>query len=148
MTFRRESIGHLTNWSGRLFSRRADRKLRPLGISVGQIPVLLALSEQDGLSQRQLVERMAIEQSTISATLKRMEAAALVIREGDPRDGRASIFRMTPAASALMDPMRQLLSEGNARALAGFDEAERAALADMLRRVIDNLAEEEAELDG
>lgn len=51
-----------------------------------------ALFEQDGLTQRELCERVRIEQSTMADTLQRRERDTLIRREPDPADGR----RATP----------------------------------------------------
>lgn len=77
---RTESVGHLVNWASRLFARNINRHIKPLGVSAGQLPVLLALAETSGLSQMQMVRRSAIEQSTMAATVVRMEKGGLISR--------------------------------------------------------------------
>jgi DNA-binding MarR family transcriptional regulator len=121
---RRESSGHLAGWASRLFTRSLDRRIRPLDISVGQVPVLLMLAEARQLSQKELVQRAAIEQSTMAATLKRMEANDLVSRCTDPSDGRASLFSLTRKARDVLGPLIDAIDDGNRRALAGFSPDE------------------------
>ena len=40
---RGRSAGYLVNWAARLFARAIDRRLKPLGVSSGQLPVFFAL---------------------------------------------------------------------------------------------------------
>jgi DNA-binding MarR family transcriptional regulator len=85
MTFDRDSsAGYLTNHMARLFAHHLDEKLRPLGLRLGAFPALLHLWETDGLTQKDLVERLGIEQPTMAATLTRMERDGLVTRDKDP----------------------------------------------------------------
>ena len=72
---RRESSGHLTGWASRLYSRSLDRRIKPLSLSVGQVPVLLMLAEERELSQKDLVARA--ERST--------SVRASVVDQIDPR---------------------------------------------------------------
>lgn len=134
-----QSAGHLTNRAARLFARRIDDKLKVLGLSSGQLPVLFALSSGEALSQKALVELAAIEQPTMAATLSRMERDGLVVRQPDPRDGRGSLIRLTPTAMKKLPDVRAAIHDGNAEALAGFSDTERALYLDMLRRILANL---------
>jgi len=136
---RKTSVGHLVNWSARLFSRLVDRRLRPLGISSGHITVLLTLEDGVRYQQKALLEHSAAEQSALAATLQRMEKSGLVLRERDPKDGRASLFSLSAEGAGIMDQLHEVLEEGNAIALNGFSEEEKSVLIDSLRRIIDNI---------
>jgi DNA-binding MarR family transcriptional regulator len=137
---RKTSPGHLMGWASRLFGRALDRRIRPLGLSVGQVPILLLLAEAGQLSQKDLVKRAAIEQPAMVAILKRMEANGLAERKADASDGRASLFSLTEKATAMLDPLMGALVEGNHHALVGFTADEREQLIAMLYRVIVNIA--------
>ena len=89
------STGHLVSRAQRLFANEADRRLKPLGLSAGYIPVILSLAAEPLLSQKALVQRAAIEQPTMAGTLRRMERDGLVERRADRTDARASLFRLT-----------------------------------------------------
>ena len=138
-----ESVGHLTTWAARLFTRSLDRRLRQHGMSIGQVPVLRILSEEGTLSQKELVRRAAIEQPAMVATLNRMEAVGLVARTPDPCDRRSSIFALTEMGKHQLEPMLELAMLGNQTALRGFSEEERQTLLRMLHRLIDNMTEAE-----
>lgn len=141
---RQASAGHLVNWAARLFAREADRKLKPLGLSSGQIPVLLALAEEAPLSQRALVDRSSTEQPTMAATLSRMERDGLIDRQPDPADRRIWRFSLTAKAEAALPQLYEILQEGNAAAMTDFTEEERQALTGLLFRAVGNLLTNEA----
>jgi DNA-binding MarR family transcriptional regulator len=137
---RSRSAGYMTNWAARLFARAMDRRLKPLGLSTGHLPVLFALADGRALSQKALAEAAAIEQPTMAATLLRMERDGLVTRSRDPEDGRASLVALTAAARARLPEVRMLVEAINEEATKGLDAAEQAAMLALLARVVDNLA--------
>jgi MarR family transcriptional regulator, transcriptional regulator for hemolysin len=133
------SAGHLVSRAGRCFAKDADRRLKPLGLSPGYIPVLFALSAEPVLSQKAIVQRAAIEQPTMAATLVRMERDGLVARQSDQVDGRAHLFRLTPLAKSKPPLFFEALDRGNAEALVGLSQAEKNQFMNVLMRIIHNL---------
>ena len=57
---RQRSAGYMTNWAARLFARAMDRRLKAIGMSSGQMPVLFALGDGGALPQKRLAELAAI----------------------------------------------------------------------------------------
>jgi MarR family transcriptional regulator, transcriptional regulator for hemolysin len=144
----KQSVGHLVGRAARLYARKADALLRPLGIAAGYIPIFAALKDGGSLSQSALARIAQIEQPTMAATLSRMERDGLIRREPDPADGRSSLIRLTAEAMARIPRMAELLTNGNDEALAGLDAAQRRALIGMLRTIIANLEEGAKREDG
>ena len=69
---REQSAGYLVNHLGRQFAVLLANRLKPLGLAPAQHAVLLALWQEDGLSQRELVNILEIRQATAANTLDRM----------------------------------------------------------------------------
>ena len=111
------SMGYMMNWAARVFRRLADRRLKSLGFSSGQLPVLNALMKTDAMSQKALIEVSAIEQSTMAATLTRMERDGIVERRPDPADGRAVLYSLTAATIAKVPAIKDAIEQMNADAL-------------------------------
>ena len=130
------SLGYQINHVARLLARDLEARIKPEGIALGAFPALLHLWEKDGLTQKELVARLGIEQPTLAATLARMERDGLVTRRRDEGDGRVQRVRLTPKARALREVAYGAAMDVNAKALQGFDEAERELLMALLRRVI------------
>lgn len=138
MAFDKESsAGYLINHLARLFAQALGARIKPLGLSPGQFPVLLELWREDGLTQRELVGRLDVEQATIANTLARMERDGLISRRPDPKDGRAQSIRLTAKARALETPATAAAHEGNRELLAGLSKTERDDYLTFTRRIID-----------
>jgi DNA-binding MarR family transcriptional regulator len=133
------SAGFLANHMARLFAKGLQQNIKPLGLAPAQFMTLLALWEKDGLTQRELVERLDVEQATMANTLTRMERDGLIQRRAHPDDGRSQSIHLTPKAVALREPATTAARSVNAIALEPLNEAERQAFLDLTWRVIDAL---------
>jgi DNA-binding MarR family transcriptional regulator len=111
--------------------------LAPLGLAPAQFGILLELWSKDGLTQRDLVLRLDLEQATVANTLARMERDKLIVRHPDVNDARAQTIRLTERARALEKPATNCACEVNTEALAGLSAAERNRLLETMRRVIE-----------
>lgn len=132
------SAGYLANHMARVFALALDAELHPLGLRLGAFPALLLLWEGDGLTQRDLVKNLDIEQPTMAATLTRMERDGLIQRSRDETDGRAQRIRLTARGRAIEAPAKAAAQRVNAIALRGFANPERTAFLQAMRRVIAN----------
>ncbi len=77
-------------------SRAYKPMLDALGLTYPQYLVLHALWEADGRTIGAIADRLALESSTITPLVKRMEAAGFVVRERSAADERRVIVRLTP----------------------------------------------------
>jgi len=131
-----ESAGYLANHMARLFASGLQRRIAPLGLAPAQFMVLLELWQEDGLTQSELTRALDVEQATMANTLRRMERDGLVERRPSKNDRRARLVCLTGKARGLKDQATRAAMEQNQAALAGLNEVERAALTDLMKRVI------------
>lgn len=146
MTFAKEELaGYLANHMARLFERALQARIKPLGLTTGYFPALLELWREDGLTQRELVRRLDIEQATMANTLTRMERDGLVTRKPHPTDGRAQQVWLTEKARKLEDPAIAAAESVNASALSRLDDAQREAFLGLTTAVVAALRGAEAD---
>ena len=80
------------------FLRESQRLFRPLGLTGAQFNVLnLLAGAADGISQRELGDRLLVDRSNVTGLLDRMEKAGWVRRTDHPEDRRVYLVRLTPA---------------------------------------------------
>lgn len=138
---RDRSEGYQVNLMARLFARAIQDRLKPLGLSTGTFPVLLALWEKEGRTQRELVRELGVEQATMANTLARMERDGLVQRRASETDARVQTVWLTDHARTLEAPATHAAQEVNARATEGLSAEERAAFATLMTKIVRNLSE-------
>lgn len=134
--FKASSAGYLANHMARLFANRLQDRIRPLGLSPARFPVLLELWDEDGLTQRDLVERLDVEQATMANTLARMERDGLIERRPSPTDRRARLVFLTDRARGLQGAAMAAAAAANRQALSGLGAQEQAVFIDLMARVI------------
>ncbi|QWC56547.1 MarR family transcriptional regulator [Erythrobacter sp. 3-20A1M] len=131
------SAGYLVNHLARMFERALAERIRPLGITPGVFPALLELWAGDGLTQKDLVNRLDIEQATIANTLARMERDGLIRRERDQADGRVQRVWLTKRGRSLRDPATQAADGVNRDMLASFSCEEQQRLIELMGQLVD-----------
>ena len=137
MKFEKEdSAGYLINHMARLFAKELQHRIQPLGIVTGQFPILLELWEGDGLTQRELLEKLDIEQATLANTLTRMQRDGLIKRTKHPTDARAQQIWLTKKATDIKETAYQFAWQINMESLSALDAEEQAKFMDYMRRVI------------
>ena len=139
VVFRQQSLGYQVNHLARLLAQALAARIAPYGVVPGQFAQLLALFEQDGLTQRELCDRVRIEQATMAKTLQRMQRDGLVRVAPDPEDGRRIRVYLTDRARSIEPDLVAAARSVNASATDGLTEAEAAGYRDLTARLIHNL---------
>lgn len=128
---------------GRVFARILRESGGP-SINPAQGRLLFALwKSKRGLSMRELAAETALEPSTLTSMIDRLEAAGLAARKASPIDRRAFIVECTAAGRRL-----EAEYEGASRRMTeifyeGMGEREIAAFEAALKKVLSNLTEAE-----
>lgn len=113
------------------------QRISHLGITPDQYSILRWLSEgpEDGLIQTELTKFMASDPNTITAILRRMEAARLLCRPQDPADKRAKRVRILPRGKALFEEARVIANALQEDVLSNLDSNERDHFLLLLEKV-------------
>lgn len=107
-------------------SMAVGRAYKPLldaiGITYPQYLVLHALWEQDARTIGAIAERLALESSTVTPLVKRLEAAGHVTRQRNPDDERQVRVLLTDSGRALRERCGCLAEEMVARSGLSLDQ--------------------------
>ena len=87
------SIGYIINRTAKGYVKALDSQLREkVGVTVGQWKVLVMLVDQNGLTQKEIADRLGLEGATLIPIIDKMEKDKLVIRKVDPADRRNNMI--------------------------------------------------------
>ena len=89
------------------FTRVYKPLLDPLGLTYPQYLVMLVLWEQEGLTVKDIGERLFLDSGTLTPLLKRLQTAGLVERTRDTVDERQVRVTLTPKGRDLHAPVKQ-----------------------------------------
>lgn len=118
---------------------RTHTLLEKLGAYPGQPPLLFALAEHDGLSQRDLAKKLHIKAATLTIMLKRMEKTNLVERRQDRKDQRVIRVYLTEDGRQLQRKVKATILEVQQECFSGISEEDKQILHRLFLQMKDNL---------
>lgn len=137
------SLGYLVRKSFRSVSRALEARTSEYGVTASQWHFLRVLWIEDGISQRELSQRVNMREPTTVIAVKRLEKAGLINRKQSPEDGRKINIFLTPKARALKAKLMPLVEEVNNLATRGMTAKEKSELRRLLTKVNQNLESED-----
>jgi DNA-binding MarR family transcriptional regulator len=136
-----DSVGYVVRDVHRAFSRALQAKIAAHGVSMGQWFFLRALWDEDGLTQRELSQRVGMMEPTTVTALNSMERRGLVERVRNPHDRRKVNIYLTPKGRSLREVLLPCAAEVSELATRGVQPADLALAIDLLHRMIINLGD-------
>ncbi|WP_421358515.1 MarR family winged helix-turn-helix transcriptional regulator [Agrobacterium rosae] len=134
---RNDSATYLAAQLAKTFSKALSKRAATLGFSPGQFPILLELWHEDALTQRQLLDRVDVEQATLANTLVRMERDGLIQRKPHSKDRRAQIIELTERGRELEMQAISASQETDDAILGTLLKFERQLLLEYMNRTIE-----------
>ncbi|WP_026616731.1 MarR family winged helix-turn-helix transcriptional regulator [Ensifer aridi] len=141
MAFNRmESATYLASLVARSLARALQERGQKLGFAPGQFPILLELWSEDGLTQKQLLDRLDIEQATMANTLARMERDGLILRRRHPSDRRSQQIFLTERAREMEAAAKEAAAAAEQSLFSGFRRFEKELMLEYMRMALANTA--------
>jgi hypothetical protein len=122
----------LVNDLSRLFHNHMRAESERIGMQDGFRHLLFHLTQEDDLTQLELVRRTHLKAPTVSVALRRMEEAGLVVRTADPEDQRQIRVRLTGKGRELDNRQREKIREAEELFSRGLSEEEQQTLKALL----------------
>ncbi|MEQ8236245.1 MAG: MarR family transcriptional regulator [Syntrophomonadaceae bacterium] len=110
-------------------------ELAPFGVTPGQYGILRCLWDENAQTAKKLADRLALDGSTITGILDRMEQKGLIEKQTDPKDRRAMQVMLTAKGKKLQKPVSEAIETANRRALVKFDQQEAEFLKNVLEEI-------------
>ncbi len=119
----------------RQMARGYREKLARYGISQPQFFLLIALYEEDDILISRLAEKVALDKSTLTGILDRLERDGLVTRVARPEDRRSLYVCLTDKAHALKKELIQIYDDANSHYLENLTNQERMVFDRVLKKL-------------
>lgn len=121
-------------------SRRLRQEAQKAGLSAQDALLLGHIRKNPGIGVSALADSERTSRPTMSAHVKRLEAAGLIKRSGHAEDGRRSGLSISAAGERKLEVIRRERNDWLAARLSRLSEADRALLGDAagaLKRLVD-----------
>lgn len=134
-----ESVGFVVREVWRLFARCLQPRIAREGVTIGMWFALRMLWDKDGVTQRELGERVGINGPTMVMALNSMERSGLVKRVQNRKDRRKINVYLTKRGRKLRAKLWPMASEVLSLALSGLSRKQVQSLTEMLAQIRSNL---------
>lgn len=114
---------------------RFAERLEPLGLKPAHAGILRVIKQADGLSQQALGEKLGMFPSRLVAVLDELERCGLLERRDKPADRRSYALYLTESGRMALERIDRVSREHQESLCAALNDAERAQLTDLLRRI-------------
>ncbi len=119
----------------------------PFGVTPVQYSLLSALSDREEADQTTLSRIVALDRTTTTGALKRLEARGLVQRGTSATDRRSQSCRLTDEGRATLAAMEAAARQAHAATVAALTPVEQRQLIDLMKKIVTSHADRETDFD-
>lgn len=134
-----QSAIHLLHRAGQCAGDIFQSKLGQSDLTPRQFAVLVTVSQNEGLSQTQLVDRTGIDRSTLADIVRRMLKKNLLQRRRTREDARAYAVRLTDEGRRVLKSVEPTAVEVDNSVLGALPASERQRFIDSLNAIVEAL---------
>jgi DNA-binding MarR family transcriptional regulator len=131
------SATHLLHRAGQRAADIFADESRMGGLTPRQFVVLTAVSQQEGLTQTDLVERTGIDRSTLADIVARLLARGLIQRRRAKDDARAYAIKLSAQGAKALRDAQPAAAAADTRLLANLPPAKRQDFLETLTLIVD-----------
>ena len=113
--------------------------LKEAGLHPGQMPLTTGLYKKEGVTQKEIADRLGIKPSTINVMIGRLEKREFVIRKQDPEDQRRSLVYLTEHGRQIYEKISEATVEVKNQVMKTFTEEEKEELFRLLTKFYEGL---------
>ena len=121
------------------YRRLMSRAMTDNAMPPGQIFALREIGHDDGVTQRDLAERLRISRPTLTVMLQKMEKAGVIERRADEADQRYTRIHLTPAGIAEHKRMHGFMGDVVSQVMGLLSDADRDQLTRLLGLIHDSI---------
>lgn len=135
-----DTVGFLLWDANRAMTRQFSAQIAKHGVTLGLWPFLRALWDEDGLTQRELSEKVRMKGATTVAALNKLEDRGLVRRQSNQIDARKINVFLTPKGRSVYRKVIPEVETVNAQCLSGLSKEDQVDFKSLIRRIRNNIA--------
>lgn len=126
----------------RLVMHSKHHQLEAIGLYRGQPRLLFALWQEDGLSRKEIVDKLGIQPATVTKMVKRLENNEFVKSKADAKDSRVSRVYLTNKGIDIKEPVETIYEHYYDMVYGSLDEEEIKSFANIMTKIEENMQAE------
>lgn len=125
-----------------LYYRNSFSIFKEMEIHPKQVPIMIILDQEEGVSQKEISQKLNISAPTVAVSMKRLEKSGLIERRPDEKDQRKTRIYLTNQGKEIIEKSRACVSENEKLLFRGFSESEICLMKRFFDQMIGNLGSE------
>lgn len=105
-----DPIGKYLSMTRRAHAAWLDEKFKPYDISHGQILLLFALYNQEGICQHNLCQIYNLNKAAVGRAIKKLKTKGFITKKTDPNDRRKNLIYLTTKAKKFESKFKEILN--------------------------------------
>ncbi|WP_106768788.1 MarR family winged helix-turn-helix transcriptional regulator [Paenibacillus faecalis] len=135
-----DCICFITNAASKKISDEFNNRLEDSGTTRVQWMALYFIGEKDGIIQKELSQKMNVQESSIARLMDRMEKENLCLRIRDDKDRRITRIQLTPLGKAVREEWLPLGQAFHDEATQDITQEELSVFKKVLDKMVHNLS--------
>ncbi|MGZ9586481.1 MarR family winged helix-turn-helix transcriptional regulator [Paenibacillus marinisediminis] len=135
-----DCIGFITNTASKKISDEFNNRIENSGVTRVQWMALFFIGERDGIIQKELSQKMNVQESSVARLIDRMEKENLCLRIRDAEDRRIVRVHLTPLGEELRAKLLPIGQAFHDDATRGISQEELAVFEGVLHKMVRNLS--------
>ncbi|MBP3437646.1 MAG: MarR family transcriptional regulator [Clostridia bacterium] len=132
-------FNHRMHQIGRMHHTLCENTIAGFGIHRSQHMILMRLYKEDGVSQKDLAERMQVSPAAMAVSLKKMENSGYIRRAASLPDSRTKQIFITEKGKAIVEETRRYFDSIDQKMFSGIAEEDYDAAFGILEKILANL---------
>ena len=116
-------------------ARYWQKKVAPFGVTSAQALVMMVLSEKDGITSRDLGEKVEFDSATLTGLIDRLAKAGMIERQSNPDDRRAILVYLTDNGRKTARQLQSMVAGDNQAFLSDLTKEEGLILRSLLKKI-------------
>ncbi len=140
-----ESLDHAGKYITQLDKAQyvlVSEKIEQLNITPSQLPILMGLYNEDGVSQQHLADLYDLNKSVVTKTIDKLAGKGFIYRSVDPDDRRSNLIYLTEKGERFRVILISILEEKEDAMFRGISREERAEFKRLLKKTLRHVREE------
>jgi DNA-binding MarR family transcriptional regulator len=134
-----DALGRIIGQTSLILSRNFQKSLEPFDITLEQWGILNTLWAKDGITLKELSEKVNKDHTNISRIVDKLEKKELLKRSSHPEDRRAFLLFVTVKGTELRKAIVPVAEREMKRELTGISVEEQALLKRLLNKMCQNV---------
>ncbi len=135
----KDSIGTMIILTSKSLERAAESEIKKkLGLTSSHWKIILALNLFDGLSQKELADKIYVDGSTLVPVIDTMEKKGLIERRPDQKDRRHNRLFLTKKSTSTVDSIIEIIIQLRKNLYKGISHSDQESMRPHLQKIMDN----------